>query len=72
MALTVMAEIAGPRFAQAVELGTEYAPEPPFDCGRPERAAPEVLDAVLKRLELMAGERDAAVRRAARLDLAAT
>src|SRR5580700_7079165 len=48
MALTVMAEIAGPRFAQAVQLGLEYAPEPPYDCGRPERAAPEVLQAVLK------------------------
>jgi transcriptional regulator GlxA family with amidase domain len=69
MALTVMAEIAGSSFAQAVELGMEYAPEPPFDCGRPERAAPEAVAAVRKRLESLAGERMAAVRRAAQLDL---
>jgi cyclohexyl-isocyanide hydratase len=72
MALTVMAEIAGPRFAQAVQLGLEYAPEPPYDCGRPERAAPEVLQAVLKRMQSIDAEREAAVRRAAQLDLAPT
>ena len=30
MALTVMAEIAGRDFAEAVQLGIEYAPQPPF------------------------------------------
>jgi transcriptional regulator GlxA family with amidase domain len=72
MALTVMAEVAGPRFAQAVQLGLEYAPEPPYDCGRPERAAPEVLQAVLKRMQSIDPEREAAVQRAAQLDLAPT
>ena len=32
MALTVMAEIAGRDFAEAVQLGIEYAPQPPFAC----------------------------------------
>lgn len=41
-ALTCAAEIAGPTVAQAIQLLVEYAPEPPFDAGRPERASPEV------------------------------
>ncbi len=45
MALSVMAEIAGADYAQVVQLAVEYAPEPPFDCGRPERARPEIVAA---------------------------
>lgn len=65
MALTLVAEIAGTATAQAVQLGIEYAPAPPFDCGRPERAAPAVADAVRQRLEALGPERRAAVLRAA-------
>lgn len=43
MALAVSAEIAGEDHAQAVQLAMEYAPEPPFDAGRPESARPEIL-----------------------------
>ncbi|HEX4052358.1 MAG TPA: DJ-1/PfpI family protein [Steroidobacteraceae bacterium] len=67
MALTVMAEIAGIDYAQAVQSSLEYAPEPPFDSGRPERARPEVVAAVQERLAAAAPERAAAVDRAARL-----
>jgi cyclohexyl-isocyanide hydratase len=71
MALTVMAEIAGVDHAQAVQLALEYAPEPPFDSGRPERARPEIVAANQHRLAAMADERGAAVQRAAgRLALA--
>ena len=42
MALAVSAEIAGEEHAQAVQLAMEYAPEPPFDAGRPESARPEI------------------------------
>ena len=69
MALSVMADIAGADYAQAVQLGMEYAPEPPFDCGRPERAPPQIVAAVRQRLETMGSERRAAVRHAAQLDL---
>ncbi|HWW20424.1 MAG TPA: DJ-1/PfpI family protein [Steroidobacteraceae bacterium] len=72
MALTVVAEIAGAASAQALQLGIEYAPEPPFDCGRPERAPAAVLAAARQRLETVSADRDIAVRRAAQLDLAAT
>jgi cyclohexyl-isocyanide hydratase len=50
MALTVTAEIAGADYAQTVQLAMEYAPEPPFACGRPEIARREVLAAAEKRL----------------------
>lgn len=47
MALHLAARIAGPLVAQAIQLGLEYAPEPPFDSGRPERAPAEVLEALM-------------------------
>ncbi len=65
MALSVVAQVAGVEFAQTVELALEYAPEPPFDCGRPEKARPEIVAAARKRLDSMRALRDAAVRRAA-------
>ncbi len=42
-ALAVAAEIAGETTAQAIQLGLEYAPAPPFNAGRPETAPAEVL-----------------------------
>lgn len=65
MALTVTSEVAGPEFAQAVQLAMEYAPAPPFDCGRPELAPASIVAAARARLDAIRGERDAAVRRAA-------
>jgi cyclohexyl-isocyanide hydratase len=65
MALSVIADIAGLDFAQAVELALEYDPEPPFHCGRPDKARPEILAAARKRLDSMRVQRDAAVKRAA-------
>jgi cyclohexyl-isocyanide hydratase len=64
MALSVMAEIAGEDYAQIVQLAIEYAPEPPFDSGRPERARPDIVSAALHRLDAHRVERSAAVRRA--------
>lgn len=57
MALHLAARIAGPLVAQAIQLGLEYAPEPPFDCGRPDRAPAEVLEALMS---VMAAEGEAA------------
>jgi transcriptional regulator GlxA family with amidase domain len=67
MALAVTAQIAGVDFAQTVQLALEYAPEPPFDCGRPECARPEIVATALKRLDGIRAERDAAVKRAAEI-----
>lgn len=65
LALTVLAEIAGPDYAQTVQLGIEYAPMPPFDSGRPDCARPEILAAARKRTDAVRAARDAAVQHAA-------
>ena len=65
MALSVMADIAGDDYAQSVQLGIEYAPAPPFDCGRPERAAPHIREAVIARTDRFRADRHTAVQRAA-------
>jgi transcriptional regulator GlxA family with amidase domain len=60
-ALILAAEIAGEAFAQGLQLSLEYAPEPPFDCGRPESAPPEILARVRATLAATgATRRDAA------------
>ena len=46
MALHLVAREAGPEIAQAVQLGIEYDPEPPFDSGSPEKAPPEIVELV--------------------------
>jgi putative intracellular protease/amidase len=44
MALTLAAEIAGDDFAQAVQLGIEYDPQPPFDAGSVTKAPKPIVD----------------------------
>src|SRR5579884_961497 len=46
-ALVVITELVGAEAAQAVQLGLEYAPEPPFTAGRPETAPQRVREAVM-------------------------
>jgi cyclohexyl-isocyanide hydratase len=64
-ALTVAAELAGETFAQALQLNLEYAPQPPFNAGRPETAPPEILAMVNTRLEGLLPKRLADAQRAA-------
>ncbi len=64
-ALTVVAELAGPAVAQAIQLQIEYAPAPPFDAGTPDNAPPEVLEAVRTRGAPMRAVREALVARVA-------
>ena len=64
-ALTVAAEIAGPAFAQSLQLGLEYAPAPPFNAGRPETAPAEVLARVQGMYGAAMPERLAAAQEAA-------
>lgn len=49
MALALAARIAGDEVAQAIQLGIEYDPAPPFDAGSPETAPREIVDAVRAR-----------------------
>jgi putative intracellular protease/amidase len=49
LALTIVAELdelGGPVAAQAIQLAIEYDPQPPFDCGAPSKADPEILEMV--------------------------
>ncbi len=44
MALALAARIAGPEVAQAIQLGIEYDPQPPFDAGAPEKAPAAIVE----------------------------
>jgi transcriptional regulator GlxA family with amidase domain len=44
MALTLAARIMGDEVAQAIQLGIEYDPQPPFDAGSPEKAPEPVVE----------------------------
>jgi transcriptional regulator GlxA family with amidase domain len=46
LALALTAELHGPEMAQAVQLGIEYDPQPPFDTGAPSKAPAEIRDLV--------------------------
>jgi transcriptional regulator GlxA family with amidase domain len=46
MALHLVAREVGPEVAQAIQLGIEYDPDPPFDSGSPEKAPPEIVEMV--------------------------
>lgn len=46
LALTLVAEQWGPELAQAVQLGIEYDPQPPFDGGAPSKADPAIVELV--------------------------
>ena len=56
-ALTLAAELGGRAAAEAVQLGLEYSPAPPFDAGTPEGAPPSVLAHVRVRSEPLRVER---------------
>jgi putative intracellular protease/amidase len=44
MGLSLAARLAGDQVAQAIQLGIEYDPQPPFDCGSPDRAPGRVVE----------------------------
>ncbi len=45
-ALTLTAKLCGDMVAQAIQLGIEYDPAPPFNAGSPQSAPPDVLNFV--------------------------
>ena len=60
-ALTVAAQAFGPELAQAIQLGIEYDPHPPFDAGSPEHADAAVVAKVRAAAATRQAERQAAV-----------
>ena len=65
-ALRVAAELVGEQAAQAVQLGLEYNPAPPFAAGSPESAPAAVVAALLRLAEPMQAVRRSQVEAAAR------
>jgi transcriptional regulator GlxA family with amidase domain len=49
MALTLVARDAGEAVAQAIQLGIEYDPQPPFNAGSPAKAPAEVVERLRSR-----------------------
>jgi cyclohexyl-isocyanide hydratase len=71
-ALKAAAELRGDKVAQSIQLGIEYAPEPPFNSGRPETAPPEVLEEARLTFKAITEQRERTSRRVAqRLGIAA-
>lgn len=57
-ALTLIAQVAGEDYAKAIQLGMEYDPAPPFDCGTPEKAGVELVAAYAAVMAARAPGRD--------------
>jgi transcriptional regulator GlxA family with amidase domain len=51
MALRLVDLLHGREIAEAVQLGIEYDPQPPFDAGAPWKASPEVVELVTSVIE---------------------
>src|SRR5580700_11029852 len=49
MGLTLAGRIAGDKAAQAIQLGIEYDPQPPYDAGSPDRAPAGIVAAMRAR-----------------------
>ena len=48
-AFAVAAELVGEDMAKVIQLGIEYDPAPPFDAGSPDKASPEMVEAIRAR-----------------------
>jgi putative intracellular protease/amidase len=46
MALRLVQQLYGDELSQAIQLGIEYDPQPPFDAGSPEKADPAIAELV--------------------------
>lgn len=46
MAFHLVGQEAGPEVAQAVQLGIEYDPQPPFDSGSPDKASKPIVELI--------------------------
>jgi putative intracellular protease/amidase len=51
MALTLAARLTAPEMAQAIQLGIEYDPEPPFDTGSTDKAPAELVALVRQAMD---------------------
>jgi len=63
--LRVVEDMTDRATAQQIQLQMEYDPEPPYRCGTPKTAPPEIVDAVRARLHMFQSSRRSASERAA-------
>ncbi|MDQ6810616.1 MAG: DJ-1/PfpI family protein [Actinomycetota bacterium] len=59
MALALVARIAGDQVAQAIQLGIEYDPQPPFDAGSPQKAPAQIVELLRANSRFLIGEQEA-------------
>jgi cyclohexyl-isocyanide hydratase len=72
-ALRLAAGLRGDDAARVIQLYMQYAPEPPFDSGTPERAPGAILDQAKRAVADITAQREATARRvAAKLGIAAS
>lgn len=64
-ALRLAAELRGDDVARAIQLYMQYAPEPPFDSGTPERAPGAILNQARRAVADITARREATARRVA-------
>lgn len=64
-ALRLVSLLRGDRIARTIQLYIQYAPEPPYHCGTPETAPPELAQAIRSRLGEVLATRRAIVERVA-------
>jgi cyclohexyl-isocyanide hydratase len=64
-ALTLVSHLADRAMAEAIQLGMEYNPAPPFNSGSPDTAPPDVLGMMQKRFAARGDRRSDANKRAA-------
>lgn len=58
MGLALVGRISGDFVAQAVQLGIEYDPRPPYDAGAPEKAPAEVVELLRSRSRFILGREE--------------
>ena len=64
-ALTLVSILADRKTAEAIQLGLEYNPAPPFNSGSPDTAPPEVLGFLKERMAARSAYRSDAMKQAA-------
>ncbi|QIG50453.1 DJ-1/PfpI family protein [Nordella sp. HKS 07] len=61
--LAIVAELYGRKEAETIQLELEYAPEPPFDAGTPQRAGADIVATAKQRMAKMRAEREEIIAR---------
>jgi cyclohexyl-isocyanide hydratase len=64
-ALTLVSIMVNRQTAEAIQLGLEYNPAPPFNAGSPDTAPPEILALMKERIAPAQARRSEAIGRAA-------